>query len=559
MGDKGTVFHFDGTVWARMNVPVPVPLHALWGNNRNELWAVGWMGAILRYDGRAWHRVRGCRVDGAGKYAAHPENTPLFAIDGQTGGTAFTVGDDGMILRWSGVLWEAENSGTRAHLRAVLCLSDGRVLAAGHGGIVLLRSLEGDWNSLACSVSTGFTAALEIAPGTVLLAGGRYFAAENGFRGDLVLLEEDRFERLFPDASLPRLRDLAVMEDEDGVLVAGDRGMIRRLTEEGPAPVESGTSHDLHGLVPAPGGGVLAVGDFGTILSNGPPPKEAPAICGLEKTSSWRRLDSGTEHTLWGVWRDPKSGTAYACGESGTVLVEDRDKWVPLPKVGPVGLRALARAPEGGLLAAGEQGKVYHFDGRSWRCEFDLMPNTTLLALWSDDAGTVFAAGDEGLILHRDSAGWRRAVSGTKNALYGLWGPDDRHLLAVGDFGLVLRWNGTDWKAFNAGTERFLFGVWGRGLNDIFVVGLAGTLGHFDGTRWRISAARARHDLLAVAGTEDAAFAVGSSGAAMSHDGNRWISEPTGVESGLRAVTAVGGVVLAAGDGGCLLRREAAD
>jgi len=559
-GDEGAIFHFDGATWTRMDTPAPVPVHALWGNARDALWAVGWMGLILRFDGHEWHRLRGCRVNEAGKYAAAPENTPLFAIDGRPDGTAFAVGDHGTVLRWDGGDWQPETSGTRAHLRAVRCLSDGRVLAAGANGTVLVRATGGGWCGMESPVATGFNAALELDTGTVLLAGGRYFLDENGFRGDLVLLEEGRLRRLFEGARFSRFRDLAATRA--GILAVGDRGAIHLFRQGEMTRVESGTPHDLHGLVPTPGGEALAVGDFGTVLVGSPAALTAfaPAVQAGPGASRWAPLDSGTDRQLWGLWTDPETGTAHACGEEGTVLIEDRGKWEALPPVGALGIHALERAPGGDLLAAGQLGEIHRFDGSSWRREFDLLMDVTILSLWSDGVGNLFAAGDEGLILRREAAGWQRMASGTRSALYALWGRDDRHLLAVGDFGLVLRWNGTRWDAFDAGTEHFLFDVWGRGLNDIFVVGLSGTIGHFDGTRWRITAARARNDLLAVSGAGASVMAVGAGGIAMLNRGGRWSLDATGIDSGLRAIAATAnGGFLAAGDGGRILLREPPD
>ena len=130
-------------------------------------------------------------------------------------------------------------------------------------------------------------------------------------------------------------------------------------------------------------------------------------------------------------------------------------------------------------------------------------------------------------------------------------------MLAVGDFGLVLRWNGHAWDSFNAGTEHFLFDVWGRGLDDVFVVGLSGTIGHFDGRRWKITPARARKDLLSIAGQKEAVAAVGAAGIVMLHHKGAWALDESGRSEGLRSV-AVGpsGSFYAAGDRGLILRRE---
>lgn len=557
-GDEGVIFHFDGAVWERMQVPAALPVHALWGRDRGALWAVGWMGLILRFDGTSWARVRGGLTTDEGRYAAVPENTPLFAIDGRDDGTAWAVGDNGTILRLDAGDWVAEASGTRVHLRCVRCLSDGRVLAAGADGTILMRDSGGAWAPVPSPVGTTFVAALEIEPGTILLAGGRYFAEGNSFRGDLALLDQAGVRSLFAGAGFRRFRDL--IETRAGILAVGDGGQMHLLRAGKLDRIDSGTTHDLQGLVSLPSGEALAVGDFGTVLMGSPAALTAfaPAVQTGTAASQWEAMASGTDRQLWGLWTDPETGRAHACGEEGTVLLLDRGRWEALPPAGDLGIHALARGPDGGLLAAGQLGEIHHFDGTRWRKQFDLLMDVTILALWADEQGTLLAAGDEGLVLRHDAGEWSRMASGTRSALYGLWGTDADHLLAVGDFGLVLRWNGTRWDAFNAGTEHFLFDVWGRGLDDIFVVGLSGTIGHFDGTRWRITPARARYDLLALAGTATHVVTVGAGGAGMVHDGTRWTPDPTGVDTGLRALTAMpDGRMLAAGDGGKILHRQA--
>ncbi len=557
VGDDGAIFQFDGTAWQRQTSPAPVPIHAVWGNARDDLWAVGWMGLILHHDSAAWHQVQGCVVDAAGKYPSVPENTPLFDIAGRADGQAWAVGDRGTILHFNGTGWGPEPSGTRAHLRAVSVLPDGRVLATGGDGAVLVRSAEGAWSKLPCAIHSNFTAALPLPDGTVLLAGGRYFVDHGGFRGDLVLWDGESFTKLFDGAGFSRFRDLAAYRR--GVVAVGDGGQIHLIRGESIDRIDSGTSHDLLGIVSLPTGEALAVGDFGTVLAGDAAALEdfTPYLAAGDAASAWTHMDSGTDRQLWGLWHDPARGEVFACGEEGTVLTLDRGRWQALPLCGGLGIHALNRAPGGGLLAAGQLGEIHHFEGGTWRKVFDLHMDVTILSLWSDGA-TYFAAGDEGLILCQrpDQSDWTREPSGTKSALYGLWGPDDRHLLAVGDFGLVQRWNGTRWDEFNAGTEHFLFDVWGRALDDIFVVGLSGTIGHFNGQRWTITPARARSDLLAVTGNDTEVVAVGAAGTIFRQSGGAWAADPSGAEAGLRAVaTLPDGGFVAAGDRGTILRR----
>ncbi|MGH1356524.1 MAG: WD40/YVTN/BNR-like repeat-containing protein [Thalassovita sp.] len=555
-GDDGVFLQFDGKDWNRLPSPAPVPIHAIWGTDRSDLWAVGWMGLILHHNGDTWEKIRGCVVDDNGKYSSAAENIPFFDINGFPDGRCWVVGDRGTILHFDGTEWVTEDSGTMMHLRAVTTLPDGRVMAAGNDGTVTLRGIDGTWAVQKSSVSSNYTTALTLDNGTVLLAGGRYLIGSNGFRGDLVSWNGETFEKLAPDNEFSRFRSLIVTQK--GVLTIGDGGQIHLIGEDKIERLNTGTTHDLLGAITLPSGDALALGDFGTILVGGSEALScfAPAIVEGTSQANWEAEPTPTDRQLWGIWQDPKSDELYACGEEGTVIVRDRGKWEALPPAGDLGIHDLNRAPDGGLLAAGQLGEIHHFDGTTWRKHFDLFMDITLLAIWSDGAGQIFAAGDEGLVLKWTGADWERMPSGTKSALYGLWGIDAEHLLAVGDFGLVMRWNGTRWDEFNAGTEHFLFDVWGRALDDIFIVGLSGTIGHFDGTRWIITPARARNDLLAVTGTAQDVVAVGAAGAAARYDGTRWHMDETGSLVGLRAVTVnQTGQYFASGDGGTVLKR----
>jgi len=366
-GDEGVIFQFDGAVWERMQVPTSLPVHAMWGTSREALWAVGWMGLVLRFDGAEWVRMRGGITTDEGRYASTPENTPLFAIDGRADGPAWAVGDNGTILRLEAGGWTSEPTGTRAHLRVVRCLEDGRVLAAGADGTILMRTADGAWEAVESPHGSTYVAALELEPGTVLLAGGRYFAEGNAFRGDLVLLTPEGAQKLFEGARFRRFRDMA--ETRAGVIVVGDGGQIHLMRGTEIDRIESGNTHDLQGIIPLPAGEALAVGDFGTVLMGTPSALTAfaPAVQAGEETSTWEAVTSGTTRQLWGLWTDPETGTPHACGEEGTVLIRDRGQWEALPPAGDLGIHTLARAPDGGLLAAGQLGEIHHFDGTGWR------------------------------------------------------------------------------------------------------------------------------------------------------------------------------------------------
>ena len=561
VGDEGMVLRYNGEadsngrLWQPMEVPTQLPLHGIWGLTEDNIFAVGWMGSLLHYDGKQWTSLRGGVIDQrTERFAANEENTPLFAIDGNALGQAWAVGDDGVILHFDGQNWQREPSGTEINLRAVLCAPDNKVYAAGAEGTVLMRNEKGLWISLECPLSSGFHALLVMGDGSLLLGGGRYFVDKGGFRGELVLYKDGVFKALNFHEDMPRLR--ALKSYKEGVLIVGDQGHLYYLNNWRIDKLESNCRHDLMDIIVLSTGEALVVGDYGTVMTAAndftqalaPPPQAAGK-------SPWEVMSSPSKKQLWDIVEGP-DGSCYACGEAGTVLRLKGDIWQQLPAPSDLSVHCIWDSGSG-LFAAGQLGKIYRFDGEQWSLHYDLHLDITILGMWGSGPNSIFAVGDEGLILHFDGLRWQRMPSGTKSALYSLWAWDDQRMLAPGDFGLVLRYNGTEWADFNIGSENFLYGIWGDSLSNIYAVGLSGTLAHFNGQRWQPMATRLRADLLGISGSEQAgAFIVGTNGSVMRLENDQWLTEESGTDAGLRAVCATqAGTVYAVGDQGTIIRR----
>lgn len=562
VGDEGMVLRYNGAtdsngrLWQPMEVPSKLPLHGIWGLSLESLFAVGWMGCILHYDGTQWRSVRGGVIDQqTERFAACAENTPLFAIDGNQQGLAWAVGDNGTVLHFDGVSWQHETSNTTMNLRAVLCTNDNIVYAAGADGTVLQRDAQGQWSNLNCPLSSGFHTLLMLEDGSLLLGGGRYFVQQGGFRGELVLYKNGVFSPVNFEQTLPRLR--AMKAYKGGVLIVGDQGHLYYLNNWRIDKLESNCRHDLMDIIVLSTGEALVVGDFGTIMTAAddftqalaPPPQAA-------EKSPWQIMASPTKKQLWHVTQG-SDGSCYACGEAGTVLHLQAGVWQQLPAPSDLTVHCVWDSGSG-LFAAGQLGRIYRFDGEQWTLHYDLHLDVTILAMWGSSPNSIYAVGDEGLILHFDGLRWQRMASGTKSALYSLWAWNDQRMLAPGDFGLMLRYNGSEWTEFNVGSENFLYGVWGDSLDNIYAVGLSGTLAHFDGQRWQQMATRLRADLLAISGSEQAGvFIVGTHGSVMRLQDEQWLPEESGTEVGLRSVYATQtGVVYAVGDRGTIICRK---
>lgn len=583
VGDAGVVLHWDGRRWVSEPSGTRLPLHAVCGSADGTLFAVGWMGIICERRAGQWVAIQGGETDASGRrYQSCRSNQPLFAVCSDPSGGVWAVGDHGRILCYRGGHWQEMDSGVTGHLRGIVGLADGSLMACGRNGLII--RWDGDaW----CPMRTGTGADLNRlwarSPDDIYALGGSHDPATNGSLGCLLHFDGDHWSQVPARGRIERLRGVA--GDAQDLVLVGDYGGVYRLADGMIERIGQSGGPDLLDIALFPNH-ALAVGDLGTVLRSGMPTTTEPEVetdahadadadVGTRpqhrtRPSRWHRVGAGiTDRTLHAIWAAP-SGRLFAVGEAGTILIGEGNRWESMEAPNRLDLRGIWGSSERHLFACGERGSLLHYDGTGWQEMHRMDTQTTALAITGFGPHDVFVVGDQGLVLRYDGVDWRRLPSGTKSALYGLWGADADHLLAVGDLGLVLRWNGHDLQAFQIGTESFLFGVWGEGLSDIHVTGQAGTLAHFDGARWSLlragsdgaSCIDTRADLLAVAGRPGlAALAVGSRGTALwakaGTDGRRhWVAEETHCEASLRALCLDQmGDAYAVGDGGTLLYR----
>ncbi len=124
VGELGTIVHFDGSVWHRVNVPTGQTLNAIWGTSASDIFVVGDSGTVIHYDGVSWTMQQ------------TPTAENLMAVWGTTATEVFAVGTSGTILRYNGSSWIPQVSGTTASLFGVWG-AGGRVYAVGDKGTIL--------------------------------------------------------------------------------------------------------------------------------------------------------------------------------------------------------------------------------------------------------------------------------------------------------------------------------------------------------------------------------------------------------------------------------------
>jgi len=88
------ILHYDGQTWSTVSVPEGSPfLSSIWGSSSTDVFAVGLFGTILHYDGLAWKRMQ----------AVSSEN--LLDVWGASSDDVFVVGEGGTVLHYDGVAW----------------------------------------------------------------------------------------------------------------------------------------------------------------------------------------------------------------------------------------------------------------------------------------------------------------------------------------------------------------------------------------------------------------------------------------------------------------------
>ncbi|MBN1165493.1 MAG: hypothetical protein JXB45_13020 [Candidatus Krumholzibacteriota bacterium] len=100
-------------------------LTSIWGSSKDDIYAVGSSGTIVHYDGQNW-----IKMDSGTIY-------DLNDIYGFSAGEIFAVGDNGKIIHYDGKAWEGMESGTTNDLHAVWGMWPTNIYAFGEDGLIL--------------------------------------------------------------------------------------------------------------------------------------------------------------------------------------------------------------------------------------------------------------------------------------------------------------------------------------------------------------------------------------------------------------------------------------
>jgi hypothetical protein len=240
VGYSGTILHYNGSAWSTMTSRTSYPLDGVWGSSSSDVFAVGEAGTILHYNGSVWSVMTSRTTN------------DLDGVWGSSSSDVFAVGGAGTILHYNGSVWSVMTSRTTNDLDGVWGSSSSAVFAVGEDGTIL------HYNGSAWSAMTSGT--------------------------DNVLW------------------DVWGSSSSD-VFAVGGNGTILHYGGDW-SEMTSGTANVLWGVWGSSSSDVFAVGGAGTILRY--------------DGSAWKAVISGTSYSLYAVWASPLTDV-FAVGGAGTI------------------------------------------------------------------------------------------------------------------------------------------------------------------------------------------------------------------------------------------------
>jgi hypothetical protein len=315
-------------VWVvEPGVPTKEDLLAIWGDSATDIWAVGFAGTIIHYDGLAWTNettTATLTLTSVHGIARNPMAMPPEPLN-----PLFAVGWNGTILardHAAGTWFDAAPTSTITEDLFDLAVgSDDSAVAVGDSGRVMVW--DGMvWDSIRFRVPGEFSGSL-IEPKTTLQGiwtgnGSNYYVIGSGgaaYRSDGGYNSWSALDTLIaePLRGIWGAGNSNVFAVGLDALILHYTGEWRRIQNNGAGELPRVFFFGIDGI---PGEEITIVGWRGVVARF--------------DGSTWFAEPSGIEADLRDVWIDPVTKVAYAVGASGTVIRRDP----PPPITGDAGL-----------------------------------------------------------------------------------------------------------------------------------------------------------------------------------------------------------------------------
>ncbi len=513
-GWEGMILHAKNGAVSSMTMLPRSPLRGVYGTTLSSLYAVGDRGSIFSFDGTNW------------KPMASPTNKDLYAVCG-VGSSMFAVGSGGTVLHYDGSTWSSVSSGTTEGLNDAWCLGANSAFVVGSHGVILNcgtgsctpETTDGSTNNLYAVYHSGL---------------GSFAAGEDG-----VVLEKlgnnkwTTMSSTDPDKPSEDIRDLWG-DAQAGILVAVEPYAIRTYnvnssdwTNEYETPYP--TSQSLRAIAGTTWSDLYVVGhgsdaagheSDGIILhrENGsfvpikyfPPSYEFSSawmvsgnlVVGASAYSifplytydgtSWTGLAG--KHSLKSIGGSSRDNIMVV-GDGGFIMQYNGINWTLSELEGATTDYFSSIYVSDTWALAASTDKIFRYDGNTWS-QITLPGGSDFSDFWGT-GDLVFAVGNNVILSSSDSGqSWQQdIIPDTSPRLSGIWGAGPSGpFFAAGYQTLLSRQPDGSWTTMNApGTDYMWLGdIWGNAPDNVYVVGeTSAMLGaneteilHYNGSSW---------------------------------------------------------------------------
>ena len=265
-GGGSIVQNLDG-VWEVGKSPTSLVLHGVWGANPNDVWAVGNLGVMVRFDGTSWTEFDS------------PTGLTLYDVDGRSATDMFAIGAGGVMAQWDGVEWSVVRSNTTVALRAVWGLGPDDVYAVGAGATIMhFNGL--NWSQIKVEDQVIGGEAVPVTDQLFDLWGTsptNIWAA--GIGGAVIHTEVDDLTGDLTWVKIPQDQNEVTVRgiwgfDAENMWLVGREGTVVHFNGGTYTPEETLSISTLYDVIGFGDTDLIAVGDLGTVLRRGLVPAE---------------------------------------------------------------------------------------------------------------------------------------------------------------------------------------------------------------------------------------------------------------------------------------------
>jgi photosystem II stability/assembly factor-like uncharacterized protein len=448
VGYDGTIVHYNGTAWSVTYTggTSPAWLNSVWGSSDSNVFVSGSHGTLLHYDGASWNVI--------------PTHTGehLWDVWGLSDTSVYLAGTNGLVLRYNGASIGSMTTPITNSLYSIWGSSENDLWAVGWGG-KLLHCDGSAWTEVDSHTRFGLLSLWGTDASNIYAAGEIVLHYDGVDWTPVRVRNEPDFSDVWA-GSESGVNEVVAVGTGGRIMKSVGADVFTSMT------VDGGTATvDFSGVAGVTDTALFIVGDGGVILERD-----------RSDLTNWLTASSGVSTDLNAVTA-VSSSSAYAVGDGGVVLQYNGTDWTQITGLTTGNLNdvwAIAVAEDTSVWVVGDAGEAFLCVNGAW----DTVATNTIENLRSVHGTSptdIYAVGDNDtfVVLHPTEEGLPGSL-GTGEDLTGVWSvytTDGGRVFVSGANGVALVREGGTWRTLDSKVGMNLNGLYGLSTSNIFVVG----------------------------------------------------------------------------------------